>query len=327
MKETDIRPKDLFADYMEKGRADAALFNTFQNRMIPCPACESSRARYEFNKWGFDYVSCLDCGSLYQAPRPPEAVFFEFYARSPFIRYWVDTVFPRIAESRRIQLFRPKVNEIAELCADAGFEARAVGDVGAGYGIFLEEWRSRFPKDRVVAIEPNARQADICRSKQIDVYQCMAEEMVDLEDSLDLLVCFEVLDHVPNPDRFCRSLKRLLRPGGRLLMTALSIDGFDIQVLWKESKSIFPPHHINFFSVQGFERLMKRSGFSESRVFTPGKLDVDIVRNAGLENGALLSGQRFIEKLIHSDELARQQFQSFLREHKMSSHCWVWALK
>jgi hypothetical protein len=122
-------------------------------------------------------------------------------------------------------------------------------------------------------------------------------------------------------------LNHLLRAGGRLLLTGLSVDGFDIQALWEHAKSISPPHHINFMSIQGFERLLKRAGFSKVDIFTPGKLDVDIVKNTVEERPDALNDQRFIRNLLKLDEKALKEFQQFLSKHRLSSHCWVWAVK
>ena len=67
------------------------------------------------------------------------------------------------------------------------------------------------------------------------------------------------------------------------MFTTLTVSGFDIQVLWEKSKSVYPPHHINLFSIDGFRRLVERSGLNLVNLCTPVELDVDIVRNIYLE--------------------------------------------
>lgn len=99
----------------------------------------------------------------------------------------------------------------------------------------------------------------------------------------DLLVCFEVLEHVHNPLAFLKSLIRLVRPGGLVLVTTLCISGFDLQVLWDRSHHIAPPHHINFPSITGIRNLFTRAGAKSIEIPTPCKLDVDIVPNGLLE--------------------------------------------
>ena len=72
----------------------------------------------------------------------------------------------------------------------------------------------------------------------------------------------------------------------------------------------------------GFQRLFERAGLVDVSVTTPGKLDVDIVRNASRQHPELLSGQRFLQRLIQDDHLAAA-FQGFLAENRLSSHAWV----
>jgi len=326
MKENDIRPRDLLKKYLELSEEDAAAYFSKSPRTdIDCPACVSGQGRHTFDKWGFGYELCDTCGSLYQSPRPPQDDFARFYRQSPSIRYWNTVFFPAVAETRRKSLFRPKVEEIAKLCAEDSFAPDMVVDVGAGYGLLLEEWRRRFPETRTVAVEPNPDQAAECRRKNIEVVECFAEEATGLQGQVDLAVALEVIEHVHDPLAFCRSLWNLLREGGRGLLTGLTVDGFDIQVLWDKAKSVSPPLHLNFLSVEGFKILLKRAGFSEVRIFTPGRLDVDIVRNTVAEQPDILKDQPFLHRLLSRDEKVLEAFQTFLRENRMSSHCWIWA--
>ncbi len=90
--------------------------------------------------------------------------------------------------------------------------------------------------------------------------------------------------------------------------------------LQEKSNSVFPPHHLNFMSVHGFEIAFKNAGFSEVEILTPGELDVDIVLNSGYEN-------EFIRVLKERGTDAISEFQSFLKKYQLSSHIWVFAKK
>lgn len=326
MKEDDIRPGGLLKTYLELSTVDAKKY--FKNALrykTPCTACGSGNARHEFEKWTFDYVICNECGTLYQSPRPSEETFLRFYRESPSAAFWANTFFPAVAEARRKLLFRPKVQQITSLCQNASFHPKMIADVGAGHGLFLEEWRKQHPQTKSIAIEPHPVMANVCRSKNLDVLEYFIEENNHLHGQIDLVVSLEVIEHVHDPLSFCKSLKSLLCKGGKILLTGLTVDGFDIQVLWKHSQSITPPHHINFISVNGFKQLMKRCGFKDIRVFTPGKLDVNIVENALKEKGDALGNQRFVKTMINRGPKTLKEFQIFLSDHQLSSHCWVWA--
>ena len=181
--------------------------------------------------------------------------------------------------------------------------------------------------DGMKSLEPNPEMADLCRSKELEVIECFVEQASSLHAHVDLVVALEVIEHVHDPLDFCRSLNHLIRGGGRLLLTGLSVDGFDSQILWEHAKSISPPHHINFMSILGFERLLSRAGFSDIRVSTPGQLDVDIVKGALAETPDLLKDNKFVRHLLERGESTLSAFQRFLADNQLSSHCWVWAAK
>ena len=65
-------------------------------------------------------------------------------------------------------------------------------DVGAGYGIMLDEWRQVHPETSLLAVEPFRSLASECRSKGFEVVEDFAENV----KWADLVVCFEVLEHV-----------------------------------------------------------------------------------------------------------------------------------
>lgn len=327
MKESDIRPVNLLNEYLRLSALDAeAYFNSSERQAISCPACDGTGIR-AFAKHGFDYQECGECGSLYQSPRPLLREFERFYGDSPSSNYWAETFFPSVAEARREKIFKPRAERIKEMCGAIGFVPGVVIDVGAGYGIFLEEWSKISPGSHLRAVEPGCKLARTCRVKGIEVLECLAEQAEPWHSSGDLITCFEVIEHAYSPLDFIRALHALIRPGGWVVISGLGVEGYDIQVLWERSKSISPPHHINFLSVAGFETLFQRAGFREVRVSTPGNLDVDIVFNSLKERNGLGGIRRFENILMKRGKQAADDFQNFLVQHRMSSHTWVMAKK
>lgn len=323
MKESDIRPEALLRRYLELSEHDAELcFVDIPRLKIPCVSCGGERLEGEFEKNGFAYSSCQDCGTLFQSPRPPIAAFEAFYRDSVSSRYWAEEFFPAVAEARRERIFRPRVERLTNLCRTKDISVERLIDVGAGYGIFLDEWRKVNSSTQVLAVEPSESLAAECRSKGFDVVEDIAENVVGYDSHADLVVCFEVLEHVYDPLTFVKTLSRLARPGGYVFVSTLCVDGFDIQMLWNKSNSIFPPHHINFLSVAGFERLFARAGLTNVDVSTPGQLDVDIVRNAIKREPNLMNNQRFLRRIVADHDIA-VNFQEFLVVNRLSSHAWV----
>jgi SAM-dependent methyltransferase len=327
MKEADIRPEGLLRRYLDLSAKDAAVcFGDAARHPVACVACAASRSVPQFEKTGFAYAQCSDCGTLFQTPRPPIEAFEAFYRDSESSRFWAEVFFPAVAEVRREKIFQPRVKRLATLCKEKGITVRRLVDVGAGYGIFLEEWSRAFPRTSLVAVEPSESMARECRTKGFEVIEEIVENVPSETAPADLVTSFEVLEHVYDPLPFLRGLRRLVRDGGWVFVSTLGIDGFDFQVLWEKSTQISPPHHLNFLSTRGFAELFRRAGFSDVTLTTPGQLDVDIVRNAMRQDPDILHDQRFVRSLI-ADDARAPAFQRFLVEQGLSSHVWVLARK
>lgn len=322
MKEDDIRPQELFDRYLALARRDAERLLEGRARFEPvsCPACGSSSATPDFEKLGFTYSSCDACGSLFVTPRPTAEQILGFYRDSDSVRFWSTDFFRVTAEARRAKIFRPRALFISDLAKNHLPQGRrTLADIGAGYGIFLEEARDVGVFERITAIEPAPSLAEVCRGKGFPVVPKAAEDVGREDVVADVATAFEVLEHLHAPLPFLAAAKRFIRPGGILVFTTLTCTGFDIRALWSRSKSVHPPHHINLLSVQGLRRLVERAGLELMELSTPGQLDVDILRNALLDDPSIPVG-RFERAMAMADEPVRAEFQRFLRDHHLSSH-------
>ena len=321
MKEEDIRPQDLFDTYLSLAKEDlVTYFRDSPFHFTRCPACDGDRTRFRFRKLFFDYEECEGCGTLFVNPRPGPESFARYYAGAPSVRFWATHFYRETEAARREQVIRPKVERVR------GAIGRHLGslppgsslvDIGAGYGLFCEEFGRSSPGVPVIAIEPSGPLAEACRERGIATVPKFLEDVKpsDIGRQVAVATSFELLEHLQDPGRFIRTCQGLVMEGGLLVLTTLSWAGFDLQVLQAESKSIHPPHHVNFFTPRSIRVLLERNGFETLEVTTPGALDVEIVRK---QMGAVRDP--FTRNLLESDERIRDLFQAFLRESCLSSH-------
>ena len=322
MKEDDIRPKALLDEFFVRLQRDAAKLAAHKDEfvVVPCPFCADSEVASAFTKEGFQYVECVGCRSLYASPRPTPDLLREYLDTSEAVVFWSTNFYKETAEARRAQMFRPRAARIAQLADTYGLTAHSsCVDVGAGYGLFLQELDVLHRFDRLLAIEPDARLADVCRSHGFSVVERWVEDLAAGDVDADLAVAFEVMEHVYDPTSFLQAVGRVVKPGGLVFFSTLASTGFDIQVLWEQSRSVSPPQHLNFPSVAGVRRLVERCGLSVVEITTPGQLDVDIVRNRLLATPDL-AVPRFARTIALADDAARAAFQDVLRHHQLSSH-------
>ena len=85
-------------------------------------------------------------------------------------------------------------------------------------------------------------------------------EIPEETNSFDAVMCVEVLEHLPNPDRAIKEFGRLLRPGGTLVMTAP----------FSSLTHMAPYHFCSGFSRYWVERQLTDYGFQISGIYPNG---------------------------------------------------------
>lgn len=318
-READIRSAAAHARYLELARADAEALACEGDafRSMRCPACGASAESEAFTKLGFRYVCCAACDTLYVNPRPSLARLKRLYVESPSTKFWVEDFFKPVADVRRVKIFRPRAEYIAATLPRAA--GGRVGDIGSGFAIFLEELRLLWPEADFVAVEPSGDMAAIARAKGFSVLEMMLEDVPTVAARFDVLTAFELFEHLHDPEAFLHTVRTLLVPGGHFVMTTLNGLGFDIQVLWEQSRAVSPPHHLNFINPVAARRLFERCGFEVVEVSTPGQLDWDIVEGAYGRGEA--KPDRFFDAVRrHGSAAAKRGLQEWITAHDFSSH-------
>jgi 2-polyprenyl-3-methyl-5-hydroxy-6-metoxy-1,4-benzoquinol methylase len=122
--------------------------------------------------------------------------------------------------------------------------AGRVLEIGAGAGAF---GRLQAGRGTYVGLELNASAVEHAVASGLDVRQALlGDHLATGPDGYDAVVTFQVMEHVPSVGSFIRECRQALRPGGRLIVSVPSHDGF----MGMELNNILdlPPHHITQWS-------------------------------------------------------------------------------
>ncbi|MFH1843259.1 MAG: class I SAM-dependent methyltransferase, partial [bacterium] len=126
-----------------------------------------------------------------------------------------------------------------------------------------------------------------------------------------------------DPLAFVTACRDQLTPGGLLVLTCPNGLGFDVATLGEVADTV-TPEHLNYFNPQSLALLMQRGGLELLEVFTPGKLDAEIVRKKVLAGQFALDGQPFLQRVLFDEwEQLGEPFQRFLADNGLSSHQWL----
>ncbi|MFH1877244.1 MAG: class I SAM-dependent methyltransferase [Candidatus Omnitrophota bacterium] len=321
----DISPEHLEKEQAERFARDIERLLSYRERFVtvPCPACGHLKYHMAFEKYDMSYVVCGRCETMYINPRPTPEVLDIYYSGSENYAYWNKYIFPASENVRREKIFRPRVRNILEICSRYNVPGGTIIEVGAGFGIFCEEIKKTGYFERVVGIEPTPDLAHTCRGKGIDVIEELVEKVDFGESKADVVAAFEVIEHLYSPRDFLESCRKILNPGGLIVLTCPNVKGFDISLLQSLSDAV-DVEHLNYFNPVSLGNLLKTNGFDVIDVSTPGKLDADRVRNAALAGEFDLGKYPFLKRvLIDEWQKLGDGFQRFLADNGLSSHMWV----
>lgn len=152
-----------------------------------------------------DLVRCGGCGYVFHNPRPvPEAV-AHFYATPGKYASWLDE------ERGREHLWRSRLRIVRRRR-----RAGRLLDIGAGVGAFLNLARESFD---VSGTEVSTEAILVAKERyDIELLAGAVEEMELPPGSFDVITMFHVLEHLHRPAETLAECRRLLKPGGLLIV-------------------------------------------------------------------------------------------------------------
>ncbi len=211
-----------------------------------CPTCGSARARPLFHKDGHDIVACADCHMAFVAQDPATIDFQALYGEgyytggsdAVFADYVGQEAARRAHARRKLWLLRtlpprlPRSGRLLDVGCAAGFflaEAKALYEV---QGVELSAWSSAYARDRL----------------GLPVTTGTLQDAALPPAHFDIVTLWDVIEHVPDPVPLLAEAARLLRPGGRLVLTTGDWGSAYAQARQADWHLLTPPWHLSFFS-------------------------------------------------------------------------------
>ena len=140
-------------------------------------------------------------------------------------------------------------------------------EIGSYCGLFLEEATHRGWK--VVGVEPSTWATNYAKSNSkipLEIINSDFEHAsVELNRDYDVLVSWDVLEHVPNPRKFIETSVGLIKPGGIFAFSTVDIDSWFARLMRGKWPWIMEMH-LYYFGAGSLERMLLESGFDIIKV-------------------------------------------------------------
>mgnify|MGYP003956005253 FL=1 len=78
---------------------------------------------------------------------------------------------------------------------------------------------------------------------------------------VDIIVAFDVLEHVTDPLKYLKLLNTKLKKGGKIFLTFPNAESFKSKILKDKWSMVAPLGHVNFFSKKSVKIMFMKSGF------------------------------------------------------------------
>ena len=237
-----------------------------------CPLCKSHRLRQMFKvrhttgdpqhdcglELGFaraGIVSCSGCGFVFKAQQPSGAYLDSHYAESG-----KDYLASLAEEDSGI---REDFRTARKLLMKRFPNGATIVDVGCASGFFLESLGDTWTRFGVELFRFAAEQAR--RRRGITVHEGDLFSAGFAMHSLDVVCSFDVIEHLSDPMSLFREARRILKPGGLLVLGTGDSRSFAARLSGSRWTYFCIPEHLSFFNSASLRRGLKKTGFPHLR--------------------------------------------------------------
>ncbi|MCA9727669.1 MAG: class I SAM-dependent methyltransferase [Candidatus Eisenbacteria bacterium] len=257
-----------------KGKPDAGL----ELEQITCVVCGSAESaplftsrdlRYDFTpRDEFTLVECARCGLRYVNPRPTERSLDLFYPDTyyrdrkepPRVRRAPPSGLRRLYPPRAERVLQEKVRHARALAPAGG----RVLEIGPAAGQCLEAMREAGYD--VVGLERNPKMVEHIRNT-LEI-PCWRPDEFDPAGAgrVDLVVLWNVFEHLSDPVGMLTQARSFLRPGGGLVFSVPNAAALEREVFFRGESCEDVPRHLFSYSPQTVRALLEKEGFTVERV-------------------------------------------------------------
>ncbi len=227
--------------------------------MSTCPLC-SQKAQKHMTLPHTEVMACTNrfCELMFAFPQLSgeelDAAYRQFYYPAS------DTVFAPY-ENTPEEILRHTFAEATSMFGP--LEGRTLLDFGCGVGGLCRIGREYGLKTTGIEPDAFARQKAMT-SGELNVYASVDElQAANPEARFDIITTWDVIEHLREPWKELEQLSRLLRPGGRLLLSTPNAGSLRARLQGDRWENMINPTHFYYFTRRSLRLALERAGISE----------------------------------------------------------------
>lgn len=169
---------------------------------------------------------------------------------------------------RRQSVARQRLSRIAALLGKSAGDIRVL-DVGCSRGQFVAA--AIAAGYRAEGVEPAPRIAEAARAAGLPVTTGLLEDQKFPDGRFDALTLFEVIEHLREPLPLLTECRRVLKPGGILLVSTANAESWTAAAMgahWDYFDMARDGGHISFYNPRSMVKIAATAGFEVARLDT-----------------------------------------------------------
>ncbi len=143
-------------------------------------------------------------------------------------------------------------------------EGKKVLEIGCADGSLLTLIRQHGAM--VFGVEPSSYAAHLAKDRDLRIYKDFSQ--VD-EVDFDVIILFDVLEHMDNPVKQISAMKNRLRKGGIIIMVFPNFASIEARILREKWFGLELPRHLSHFTPKSVELLAAKSGLRFGKIIYP----------------------------------------------------------
>ena len=292
-----------------------------QNYCSICKSREFIKIHSKIREFDNDVLKCLKCDLVFLS-NYKSIDYQEDYGTRLFDKKWnLDKII-----HERSRSLKDITHELSRIIKINNF--KNVLELGPGYGSTLIDLSKKNDLCKFACLEQNKSYISVIKSKtKTKVFT----DLKKINKKFDLIYGIHFIEHIENPIKFLKDVKKILNKNGKLFLVTPNHDDFYMSTLpknnlFKYKTFIYHAAHPYYYNINSFNNILSKSGFNNSVIITD--QDYSIINfinwfSDGKPSKNIATAKKINNKMENLDKL----FKSLLNKSNLGSNLWSTSIK